>query len=727
MRLQLIAADPPQPDPYAVYYFRRTVTLAALPAKATLYATALGVYDAFVNGRDVDDQVLKPGWTPYRLRLTYQTADITALLRTGDNTLGLALGGGWYTERLLGQTPYGAAPAVAARLVLEDADGRVEEIGTDAAWEATADGPIRSSSLYHGETYDARLADPAAWRWGPVRLVDWPVEPEPQTTPPVRPTGEIRPVATVTSPSGQTIVDFGQNFVGRLRLRVVGPAGTAVTLRHAEVLEDGELAVRPLRAAQATDTLVLAGGEAAWEPRFTFHGFRYAEVTGVGAADADVTGVVIGSDLRRTGWFACSHDLLNRFHENVVWSMRGNFLSVPTDCPQRDERLGWTGDIQVFAPTASFLFDTRAFLTSWLKDLALEQAAMGGSVPFVVPNVLPDAATPAAAWGDAACVVPWVLYERYGDAEILRAQYPSMTAWADCLLGIAGEALVWEGGFQFGDWLDPTAPPEDAARAQTHPDIVASAYLCRSLDLAARAGAVVGAANAPYYAERAAAAKRAFADRYVVSGGGPVRMTSDAPTAYALAVAFDLVPAWRQELGDRLADLVAAAGDTIATGFVGTPLISDALTETGHLDVAGRLMLQTACPSWLYPVTMGATTIWERWDSLLPDGSVNPGEMTSFNHYAFGAVADWLHRTVAGLAPGAPGYRVVRIAPRPIAGLDWAKAELETPFGLARVGWERTSGGVTVRATVPPGSTATVSLPGQPEFTVDAGDHTWSC
>ena len=551
------------------------------------------------------------------------------------------------------------------------------------------------------------------------------VVPEARVSPFVRRLEELAVVEVITTPSGKTVLDFGQNLVGRLRLRVAGPAGTEIVLRHAEVLEHGELGTRPLRQAAATDRLTLAGGEIEWEPEFTFHGFRYAEISGwPGAFDPSaVTAVVIHSDMERTGWFETSDALVNKLHENVVWGLKGNFLYIPTDCPQRDERLGWTGDIQVFAPTASFLYDVRGFLDSWLRDLALEQAHENGIVPFVVPNVL-GPARPAAAWGDAATVVPWVLNERYADVATLARQYPSMKAWTDVLLDIAGDRRLWEGRFQFGDWLDPDAPPDEPARAKTDGDIVASAYLFRSADAVARAARLLGdEADAERYAALAEEVRAAFLSEYVTPSG---RMVSDAQTAYAMAIVFEIAPASLvPALGARLAELTRESGYKIGTGFVGTPIIQDALTRTGHLDTARRLLVQTENPSWLYPVTMGATTIWERWDSMLPDGTINPGQMTSFNHYAFGAIGDWLHRVVAGLAPDAPGYERIRIAPHPLDGIDSAAAEHLTPYGRARAAWTRTGGRLRVEATIPPNTTATVLLPDGRTLEVGSGTHEW--
>jgi alpha-L-rhamnosidase len=708
---------------------------------ATLYSTARGLFQVEIGGVAVDDERFKPGWTAYQSRLVHETNDVTGLLATGPNALGATVAGGWYTESFgfdRDAVPhYGEHPSFAAQLVLEYEDGEVEVVATGRGrWRATADGPLTASGIYAGEDYDARRAMPG-WSapgfddtgWSDAAVDDGTaITPVPRTAPPVRATEELPVAEVITTPSGRTVLDFGQNLVGHLRIRVSGDAGETVVLRHAEVLEQGELGVRALRLAKATDRYTLAGdGIETWEPQFTFHGFRYAEIEGrPGAFDpADVTAVVVHSDMDRTGWFDSSHAQLNRLHENVVWGMRGNFLSIPTDCPQRDERLGWTGDIQVFSPTASYLFDANGFLASWLEDLALEQEENNG-VTFIVPRVLDWARTPAAAWADAAAVVPSVLYERYGDLGLLQRQYPSMRAWADQVAALAGERRLWEGDFQFGDWLDPDAPPQDPFRAKTDHDIVASAYLFRSSRLVADAARLLGQGeDAKRYGEYAEEVRAAWLREYVTPAG---RIMSDAQTAYALAIVFELAtdPDLVARLGDRLAKLVEKADHRIGTGFVGTPLIQDALVRTGHADTARALLLQTGVPSWLYPVTMGATTIWERWDSMLEDGSINPGEMTSFNHYAFGAIADWMHRTVAGLAPLEPGYRRLLIAPVPLAGLDWAATEHETPYGRARVRWEAGEGGVVVRAVVPPNTSALVALPGREPEEVGSGEYEWT-
>jgi alpha-L-rhamnosidase len=700
-----------------------------LVERARLYVTAHGIYVPTLNGGRVGDQVLAPGWTSYHHRLRYQTYDVTDLLRTGENTLEFLLGNGWFRGRLgfgFGR-PYGDRLALLAQLEVTLTDGRRLVLATDTSWTAR-DSEVLANDLYDGQVTDlrrrARLGQqPSA----PVEVVrgslDRLVAPD---GPPMRAT-EVVPARKVwRSPSGRTLVDFGQNLVGWVRLAVRGLAsGAQATVRHAEVLEDGELATLPLRTADATDTYRVAGGEELLEPSLTFHGFRYAEVDGVpDLTAADVEAVVIGSDLRRIGWFATSHPLLNQFHSNVVWSMRGNFLDVPVDCPQRDERLGWTGDIQVFAPTATFLYDTAGFLGSWLADLAAEQYD-DGSVPFVIPDVLHTPTSAAAAWGDAATLVPWALYQRTGDREVLARQLPSMRRWVDKVASLAGPNRLWTGGFQYGDWLDPTAPEDDPYRAQADPDVIATAHLARSAAVVAEAARVLGNDDlADRYGSLAGEVRAAFRDAYVTPAG---RVHSDAQAVYALALQWDLLePEQRPLAGDRLADLVRASGFRISTGFVGTPLVCDALTATGHADVAQRLLLQPECPSWLYPVTMGATTVWERWDSMLPDGRVNGSGMTSFNHYALGAVADWMHRSIAGLAPASPGYRRILVRPEPPAALNFAAARHDTPYGEASVNWRRSDGRFELQLAVPVGTHATVYLPGRGEPEVVAhGRHSW--
>lgn len=750
--------DAPAEGPQPVALLRRDFDVTDRVASARLYITAYGVYSAEINGERVGDHVLAPGWTSYHHRLRYQTFDVTPLLRTGENTLGALLGEGWYTGRLGfhggSRNIYGEHRALLAQLELVYADGTVRTVGTDEHWR-TAEGPVLRSEIYDGEAYDARRERPGwstpghdASDWAPVRELPLPdAELVAPTGPPVRRTQTVAPVSVITTPSGKTVLDFGQNLVGRLRIRVSGAAGHEVTLRHAEVLQDGELSTRPLRIAAATDSYVLRGGGAetnggveTYEPVFTFHGFRYAEIENwPGPLDpADVEAVVLHTDMARTGWFESSDPLVNRLHENVVQGMRGNFLDVPTDCPQRDERMGWTGDIQVFAPTASFLHDCSGMLVGWLRDLSAEQLARPDGVPpLVVPDVLPTAfqgMSAQAVWADVAVLLPWTLYQRFGDLEVLRTQYPSMRAWGEATIRLTAEGDgLWRQDFQLGDWLDPQAPPDRPGDARTDGDLVANAYVVRSAEVLAETAELLDdTETAARFRAHAAAVRERFADHFVTPDG---RLASDAQTAYALALSFALLPTERQRRGaaERLANIVRRASFRIATGFTGTPLICDALCAAGEPQLAYRMLLEKDCPSWLYPVTMGATTVWERWDSMLPDGTVNPGEMTSFNHYALGAVADWLHRTVAGLAAAAPGWRRLRIAPVPGGDLTWAKASHDTPYGRAEAGW-RIEGSVegskgdtlVVEVVVPPNTRAEVQLPdGTDPFEIGSGRHTF--
>lgn len=713
---------------------------------ARLYVTAHGVYETEINGHRIGDEILSPGWTVYSDRLRYRTFDVTEALTPGDNAIGAWLADGWYRGRLGfgggSRNLYGQDLSLIAQLEIMLADGRRQQVVSDDSWKA-AFGPIRYSGLYEGETYVAGDEQPgwsspafddSEWRDVATR------ERDPKTLvapdgPPVRCTEELQPVSVRTLSNGRVLLDFGQNLVGRLRVNVNGLPGTTITMRHAEVLQEGTLFVRPLRGAAATDTLVLDGnGTKVWEPKFTIHGFRYAEIDGWPGqfpddGDSPVTARVYHTDMQRTGWFSSSNELLNRLHENVVWSMRGNFVDIPTDCPQRDERLGWTGDIQVFAPTASFLYDCAGMLSSWLKDLAVEQHD-DGTVPWYVP-VIPGGAQwtpvePGAAWGDAAVIVPWTLFERFGDTGVLRQQYRSAKAWVDLVAQRAGEDYLWNSGKQLGDWLDPTAPPTEPHRGKTDPYLVATAYFAHSAKRLSDAAEVLGySEDSRHYADLSDKVKQAFVAEY---GGDLGIMSSDSETAYALALVFDLLPDGdaRSSAGRRLVELVADSGYRIATGFVGTPLVTDALSMTGHEADAYKLLLQQECPSWLYTVLQGGTTIWERWDSMLPDGSVNPGEMTSFNHYALGSVADWMHRVIAGLAPLEPGYRRVSISPRPGGDLTWAQADHDSPYGRISVGWQLDGSDLLVTATLPPGTIADVRIPGRPPEVVGSGKYSFT-
>ncbi len=728
------AADSlPSPSPF----LRRAFRVGEAVRSARLYVTSLGLYEVYLNGERVGDQLFTPGWTSYRRRLQYQTYDVTALLRPGANVVGAILGDGWYRGNLgffRQRNLYGRQLALLAQLEIRYQSGRTERVVSDGDWKASA-GPILSSDIYGGETYDARR-ELSGWTAGGAPYDDrnWTtvgvlVYPPPAAllaamSPPVRRVRELRPVAIRRAPSGETIFDLGQNFTGWARLSVRGPAGTTVTLRFGEVLDrEGNLYTANLRAAAQTDRYTLSGnGREVYEPHFTFHGFRYVAVRGLPApADsATITGIAVSSDLVQTGSLVTSDSLLNRLQRNIVWGQRSNFLDVPTDCPQRDERLGWTGDAQVFARTAAFNMDVAGFFAKWLSDVAADQDP-SGSVPWVIPNPLGGDSTHfagTAGWSDVAVIVPWTMYLTYGDRRVLERQYPSMRAWVDYARRRAGTDLIWRPGWQFGDWLALHSDDPSYPGATTSTDLIATAFLAHSTDLVARTAAILGHEDdAAEYRARFRAIREAFNREFVSRTG---RVGENTQTAYAVAIAFDLLPdSLVSVAGGRLAQDVAARDHHLTTGFLGTPYLLHVLGATGHIGDAFALLTQRTYPSWLYPITRGATTMWERWDGIRPDSSFedpgmnsfNPG-MNSFNHYAFGAVGDWMYQNIGGIDvdPAGPGYRRSRIAPRPGAGLTSANAALETAYGTLQSAWRLDAGRFALEVTVPANTSAEVTV-----------------
>jgi alpha-L-rhamnosidase len=706
------------------------VTLTGSPriASARLYVTSLGLNEVEINGRRVGDAYLRPGWTAYDSRLQYDTYDVTALVRSGANVIGATLGDGWFRGRLGWDSKrnlYGSRLALRAQLVVRYADGTSQTVATDSTWKAST-GPILVSDIYDGETYDARL-EKTGWSspsyndtsWRGVRNMDGvKVALIAPVGPPVRRMHEITPVKVIRTPAGETVVDFGQNMVGWVRLKARGPAGTVIRLRHAESLDKaGNFYVTNLRTARQTVTYTMKGGGVeTFEPHFTFQGFRYVAVEGYpGTPDStSLTGIVAYSDMTPTGTFESSNALVNRLQQNIVWGQRGNFVDVPTDCPQRDERMGWTGDAQVFAPTATFNMDVSGFFAKWLGDVAADQLP-NGAVPFVVPNVLakmsPDAAG-STGWADVATIAPWTMFRAYGDTSFLVRQYASMRAWVEYGRAQAGETYIWSKGFHFGDWLSFATTRADYPGATTEKDLIATAYLAHSADIVSRAAEVLGKReDAAKYRALFEKVRAAFQREFLTQSG---RITSSTQTAYVLALDFDLVPdSLRAKAAGHLADDVKRMGH-LTTGFLGTPALTRMLSDNGYLKEAYALLLREEYPSWLYEVKQGATTVWERWDGLRPDSSFQDAGMNSLNHYAYGAVGDWLYRTVAGLNddPAEPGYRHVIVRPRPGPGFNFAKATLMTPYGLASSGWRLENGRMTVTVRVPPNAHGTVVLPG---------------
>ncbi|MDC2957253.1 family 78 glycoside hydrolase catalytic domain [Streptomyces gilvifuscus] len=699
------------PVSYAVTRLRHEFTLPRRKvARARLYATALGLYEAHLNGGRVGRDQLAPGWTDYRTRVQYRTHDVTALLRPGANAIGVYLAPGWYAGNvgMFGPGQYGQHPAFLAQLEVEYADGTSERVTSGTDWRAAA-GPIVAADLLNGETYDARKETPG-WTspgfddggWlaargegdvGPGLIVA-------QVDGPVRVERELTPKAVTRPKPGVFVFDLGQNMVGSVRLRVSGAAGTTVRLRHAEVLNpDGTLYTANLRSAAATDTYTCKGrGEEVYEPRFTFHGFRYVEVTGFpGTPSARaVTGRVMHTDAPFTLDFETDVPMLNQLHSNITWGQRGNFLSVPTDTPARDERLGWTGDINVFAPTAAYTMESARFLSKWLVDLRDSRTA-AGSFTDVAPMV-GTVGNGTAGWGDAGVTVPWALYQAYGDRRVLEDAWPSVRTWLAYLEQHSDRLLRPAEGY--GDWLN--------VDDETPKDVIATAYFAHSADLAARMAEALGEDPAPHNG-LFGRIRTAFQNAYVSSDG---RVKGDTQTAYVLALSMDLLPeAVRKAAADRLVALIEARDWHLSTGFLGTPRLLPVLTDTGHTDVAHRLLAQRSFPSWGYQIDKGSTTMWERWDSVRPDGGFQDPAMNSFNHYAYGSVGEWMYANIAGIAAGRPGYREIVVRPRPGGGVTTARARFDSVYGPVATRWRQRDGHFTLTCEVPPNTTAEVWIP----------------
>jgi alpha-L-rhamnosidase len=721
--------DPKTSNPSPM--LRRDFKLNGAIDRARAYVTSHGLYEMYLNGQRVGDEVFTPGWTSYNKRLQYQTYDVTAMLRSGDNTVGVILADGWYRGNLGWEDRrnlYGDKLALLAQFKITYKDGREETIGSDQNWR-TATGPILMSEIYHGETYDARL-EKAGWaapgfddkQWTGVKAANHSKEILIASAgPPVRRIQELKPVKIFKTPSGDTVADLGQNMVGWVRLRAQGPAATTITLRHAEVLDKaGNFYTENLRKAKATLTYTLKGsGVETFEPHFTFMGFRYVAVAGYpGELTPDsITGIVIHSDMAVTGEFETSSPLINQLQSNIRWGQKGNFLDVPTDCPQRDERLGWTGDAQVFSRTAGFNMDVAGFFTKWLKDVAADQYG-SGSVPWVVPDVLRAfgnrEAGGSAAWADVAVIVPWNMYLVYGDKRVLEEQYSSMTKWVEYMRQRAGGDYIWDGDSHFGDWLAYAAPSSEARSypgATTDKDFIATAFFAFSTSLVQRTAQVLSKQDdTAKYGALLDKIKSAFRKEFVTETG---RVGENTQTAYALALQFDLLP---DELRPLAAKRLAAEVRTrkhLTTGFVGTPYLCHVLSRFGYTDEAYLLLNREEYPSWLFPVKQGATTIWERWDGQKPDGTFQDVGMNSFNHYAYGAIGEWMYRVMAGIEidPTAPGYKHIFIQPQPGGGFNSVKASHQTMYGKVSSAWTLKDRKFELVVEVPANTRATVRLP----------------
>ncbi|GAP93086.2 putative extracellular glycosyl hydrolase family 78 protein [Rosellinia necatrix] len=746
--VQMIAANrtTEQNAPHQPILLRKQFDLNSTISSARLYITAYGLYEAFINGDRVGDIVLAPGWQSYDHRLVYDTYDVTKLLQSGSNAIGIQVGEGWYAGRIgfdTSRNVWGDTIGAFAQLVVTDANGNKNIIPTDLTWSAST-GALITSEIYDGEYYDATQDQPG-WAtvdftppenatWIGVKTLKSPLgQLSAPDGPPIRRQEDIQLQDIITTPSGATVLDFGQNLVGWLRVKVAGPAGTKIKLTHVEVLENGEIATAPLRSATQADYLILSGeGTQTWEPTFTYHGFRFVQVDGWPTEQTPLDGnavvaVVVHSDMQQTGTFETSDSLLNKLVQNILWSLRGNFMSVPTDCPQRDERLGWTGDAHAFAPTANFLYNTAGFWRSWLKDVVSEALANNNIVPVVVPHVpAVGAFYPTAVWGDVVVANTWSMYETTGDAAALAAQYVGARAWVDSGIPRGADGLWDHGFFQFGDWLDPKAPNDNPGAATTDSGLVADAYLVYVTGLLSKIATALGSdAQAAQYAAAVETLTKAYQAAWVGADG---KVKNETQTGLALSLYFDLLPSDQAAAAaGRLQKIIVDNGYLVGTGFAGTHLLGLTLTKHGLTADFYKMLLQTTVPSWLYQVVMNGTTTWERWDSLLPDGSVNPNMMTSFNHYAFGSVANWMFRTIGGLAPAAPGWKTITVAPVPGGGLTSARTNYLSAYGKVSTDWYVDDEGFHLKLVVPPNTRAEVTIPGAKgdALNVGSGTHTF--
>ena len=700
-------------------YLRHAFSLNKPAVSARLYVTALGLYEARLNGHRIGDAFLAPGWTDYGQRVLYQTYDVTSLLAPGENVLGAIIGDGWYAgfvgfDAKRAGAHYGKAPEFLAQLAVTFADGRRQWIVTDETWQS-ATGAIRYADLLMGEKHDLRL-EPTGWDAPGFDAADWhgvscrdrgAVPLAADSGPPVRVTEEIGPVSITRDPQGRQVVDFGQNLTGWVRIKVNGPAGTSVRIRHGEVLSgDGSLYTENLRTARQADEYVTSGGPEVLEPRFTLHGFRYAEIAGYpGDLDpADVAARVVHSDITPAGTFSSSESWLNQLSQTIDWGQRGNFISVPTDCPQRDERLGWLGDAQIFARTACYNRDVASFFAKWLDDVSDAQLP-SGAFTDVAPRLNFD--RPAApAWGDAGVIVPWTVWKMYGDTGILRRHFAAMGRWMDFIERANPDCLrTRELGNSYNDWLAPGAD-------NTPHELLATAYWAHDAALMAEIADAIGRPeDAAGYRGLHAKIRSAFADVFVGDGG---QLASGTQTAYVLGLHMGLIPdELRQAAAAHLVTAIEAADWHLTTGFVGVGYLLPVLSSTGHTDAAYRLLTQRTLPSWRYMLDNGATTIWERWDGQTGKRGFQSPMMNSFNHYSLGSVGEWLYRFVLGIdqEPGTAGFGRLLLRPHPGEPLGWARGSYQSVRGTVSAGWARSGNRFTFRAEIPPNVTASVRVP----------------
>lgn len=716
-------------EPSRPFYLRREFSLPSKRGALRLYATALGLYELFINGRRVSDELFAPGWTSYHNRLLYQVYDVTEFLVEGENVIGAMVGHGWYAGELAWKKDrgfYGSEPALSLRLDEWTASGSATLLETDLSWQSSY-GPLEYAELYHGCRFDARNTlgrwtecgyDLKGWEAvSPVPCSDRIV---PQDGPPVRLIERLPVQRVITTPKGERVFDFGQNLTGWVEFSVEGKRVDVIVLEHAEVLDEkGCFYTGNMRGAKNRVEYVCGGEKESFSPGFCFQGFRYVRIESElqELSPSDFTACVIHSDWSPTLSFSCSHELLNQLHHNILWGWKGNSLDVPTDCSQRDERLGWTGDAQIFIPTAAYLSGCNLFFRKWLSDLAADQLPSGG-VPFVIPDILTELLKgdpmftlthSSSGWGDAAVVCPWTCYEFFDDQELLADQYESMCAWVEYMAREAGPGLVWESGFHFGDWVALDAH-EGSYFGATPVELVATAYFAYSTSLVARAARILDMReDALKYEARVEKIRKAFLSRFFTPEG---TLTARTQTACVLALVLDLVPPGsHSRCAEELVALIEETGGHLTTGFIGTPWLLDALSRHGKWAEAYSLLLRTEYPSWLYQVTKGATTIWEHWDGIREDGSFWSEDMNSFNHYSYGAVGHWMYENIGGLSLLEPGWKRASYAPVPHDPIDQAAICYESIYGTHRLEWKKEGSSFFMEFTVPACTQAEVILP----------------
>ncbi|SDN88781.1 alpha-L-rhamnosidase [Alkalicoccus daliensis] len=712
----------------------RTIEIKEKAVKARLYITALGLYEMNINGSRTGDMYFTPGWTSYQERVQYQVYDVTGQLHAGENELEVFLGNGWY-KGFIGfenrNNFYGDRLALLAQLEVTYESGETEIFATDDQWQAE-ESSIQLSEIYHGETYDARIGNTQRV---PVELYQGKVPNiVTQENEPVRKQETFTPIELIHTPKGDTVLDFGQNMVGWVQFTLEGSPGQEVKLYHAEVLDrDGNFYTENLRSAKQAVSYTFRGGEKeTYEPKFSFQGFRYVKLEGFNEEQVQLEafkGIVLYSDMKFTGDFSCSDELVNQLQHNIVWGLKGNFLDVPTDCPQRDERLGWTGDAQMFISTAAYLANAAPFFRKWLRDLTIEQREDGG-VPFVIPDVIIGDQDPlmedphsSAAWGDAAVICPWTIYEAYGDKKIIEDQYPSMKAWIEYIRSQGENEFLWETGFHFGDWLALDSKPDSYIGA-TDKAFIATAFFAYSTSIVKKAARLLDLADeAAAYEELENNIVDAFTKEFITPAG---RIAVPTQTAHITALMFGLLEGKAKDRAvEKLTSLLEEEKWHLTTGFVGTPYLNLVLSENGRHDIAETLLFQQDYPSWLYQITKGATTIWEHWDGIKEDGSFWSADMNSFNHYAYGAIGDWLYRKVAGIERIAdiPGYKKFRIQPELGEKLAWAEGTLETMYGEVKSKAAKENGKIRMEVTVPPNTTAEIIFPADVQVEAESELH----